>query len=158
MGKQVAVSNRRQYRPYSHSFCGTVLWVVPCMIVLLIVGFITGRDFIAPRYLEPSKVGATIKTPVRILSPEEARQAARDEPSHVWTKGVQPSDIPKLENEQPRRTLRRSKPAEPATGTTETPAPATRTPTTPTPETTPPPTDAPATDDGGATDTYIPQD
>lgn len=149
MGKQVAVNYRRQYRPFSHTFIGTVLWVLPCMAILLIAGFIAGRDVIAPRYLAPSKMGTTIKTPVRILSPAEARAAANDQPSHVWTEGVKPSDIPKMEpsSDEPRRYRRRSKtetqPATNSTAPTTTPeaqpeaAPAAT-------DTTPAPVDAPA--------------
>lgn len=113
MGKQVVVTyRRRSYRPFSHTFIGTVLWVLPCMAILLLVGFIAGRDVVAPRYLEPSRVGAPSTTPVRILSPAEARAAANDQPSHVWTEGVKPSDIPKMEpsSEQPRRPRSRPKP------------------------------------------------
>jgi hypothetical protein len=158
MGKKVAVSRRRAYRPYYHSFWGTLLWVVPSMAVLLFVGFIAGRDVIAPRVLGPGTVGTPTTRPVRILSPEEARLAARDEPSHVWTKGVQPSDIPKLEpSEEPKpRSRRRSQPAAPV------PEPAAETPSAPTPEpaetgeTTPPA--APNAGDGDAGETYIPQD
>lgn len=159
MGKQ---SRRRPYRPYSHSFWGTLLWVIPCMAVLLFVGFIAGRDVIAPRFLHPGKMGTPTTRPVRVLSPEEARLAARDEDSHVWTRGVQPSDIPKLElsdeNPRPRRRSRRVTPAEPAT-----PVPAVETPSTPaaepeqTDETEPPVTPAPENNDDSP-ETYIPQD
>jgi len=158
MGKQ---SRRHTYRPYSHSFWGTLLWVIPSMAVLLFVGFIAGRDVVAPRILEPSKVGTPTTRPVRVLSPEEARLAARDEDSHVWTRGVQPSDIPKLEpndeNPRPRRRSRRVTPPEPAA-----PAPATEIPTEPAPEPadsgtiTPPAT--PDAGDGNSTETYIPPD
>jgi len=151
MGKQVAVNYRRQYRPFSHTFIGTLLWVLPCMAILLIVGFIVGRDVIAARYLSPSKMGTPMATPVRILSPTEARAAANDQPSHVWTEGVKPSDIPKMEpsSDQPRHWRRRAKPAAPATtnpaATTTTPdaqpdaAPAAT-------DTAPAPIDAPAVD------------
>ncbi|MHB0938122.1 MAG: hypothetical protein ACYDCO_27105 [Armatimonadota bacterium] len=147
MGKQVAVNYRRSYRPFSHTFIGTVLWVLPCMAILLVVGFIVGRDVIAPRYLEPSKVGTTITTPVRILSPAEARAAASDQPSRVWKEGVKPSDIPKLEpsEDQPRRRRRaRTEPAPTANPT----APATTPAAEPEPAATEPaPVDAPAVDD-----------
>ena len=166
MGKQ---SRRRPYRPYSHSFWGTLLWVILSMAVLLFVGFIAGRDVIAPRFLEPGKVGTPTTRPVRVLSPEEARLAARDEDSHVWTRGVQPSDIPKLEPSEetprPRRRSRPVKPAEePATPATATPDSTAETPSNPATEpeqtgaTTPPPAAEPENDDDDAPETYIPQD
>jgi len=114
------------------------------MALLLVAGFVAGRDVIAPRFLSSGKVGAHITQPVRILSPEEARVAARDEPSHVWTEGVKPSDIPKLEpsEEQRPRTRRRSRPA--VTGTPATPEPAVDAPVVPDQAETPEPTDSPA--------------
>ena len=150
MGKQVAVSYRRSYRPFSHTFIGTVLWVLPCMAILLLAGFIAGRDVLAPRYLEPGKVGAPTTTPVRILSPAEARAATNDQPSHVWTEGVKPSDIPKMEpsDDQPRRPRRRAKPETQPDANTTAPAATPDAGAEPADtDTTPAPVDAPAVDD-----------
>jgi len=124
MGKQVTVRHTRQYRPFSHTFLGTALWVLPLMAVLLVGGFRMARDYLAPRYLEPGSVQSTRPDVTRINTPEEARraeldqsshvwprsgqneearQAAHDQPSPVWTHGVQSSDIPKLlPTEQPK--------------------------------------------------------
>jgi len=124
MGQQVPVQRYRYYRPFSHTFLGTALWVLPCMVLLLAAGFLLARDYFVPRYLEHSDVKVRHLEPVRVLSPAEARAAARDEPSPVWTKGVRPSDIPRLEPADPERRAAPRPRRETTTAPTPAPPPA----------------------------------
>lgn len=160
MGEHVTIQRYRYYRPFSHTFIGTVLWVLPGMLLLIIAGFLLARDYFAPKYLEPSDVRVSHLEPVRVLTPAEARLAASDEPSHVWTEGVKPSDIPRMvPADQPARPRRRTHAAPsgtPAPTATEA-TPAATTPATPAPPvTTPAPAPTPAPADTGGGD--IPQD
>ena len=137
------IPNRRprHRRYFFDTFWGTALWVVPTMAVLLVGGYLLAKDYVGPTYLQPSAVTVDRPQPIRILSPKEAQAVARDEPSHVWTEGVQPSDIPKMETDQPKHSWKpapgkkpdapaATKPAAPSAGPSapakpDTPQPAT---------------------------------
>lgn len=172
MGKQVTIRQYRPYRPFVHTFWGTVLWVVPLMIALTIAGFEMAKSIVAPRVLGDSTSSVSRLEPVRILSPDEAKQKMHDAPSQVWTRGVQPSDIPKLvptdettgdQGSQHRYHRRLTKPSDqPADGAATTPAPDTTTNTgaSPAPSTDGTPSTGVGGDTGGTNggDTTIPQD
>ena len=91
-----------QHRHYFFgTFIGTVLWVLPLMALLMCGGYLLAERYVGPTYLQPSAVSVDRPQPIRILSPSEAAAVARDEPSHVWTEGVRPSDIPKMDTPPP---------------------------------------------------------
>ncbi len=151
----------RHRKHFFHGFLGTALWVLPLMTALAVGGFLLARDYFVPNILKPSPVKLDRQQPTRILSPAEARMAASDEPSRVWTEGVRPSDIPKLPPQPRARRTEQPKaatPETPATGTATPPAnpvtPSTpvTTPTAPAPPAPNAPTTPPATDTGGGTD------
>lgn len=130
------------------------LLVIFGMVVVGEAGYALGRYVLASK-LQPSEVHDSRPTPIRILTPDEARAVAHDEASPVWTEGVKDSDIPKVEpapgTDRPRR---HTKPTQstPATTTPSQPAPTT--------DTTPPPSDstepAPTTTDTGDTTSTTP--
>lgn len=125
-------------------FFGTLLWLLPLALCFVGGGYALARFVLAPHYLQPSTVHFNRPQPIRVLSPEEAAAVARDEPSRVWTEGVDRSNLPKMDNaETPRRHWSsKSKPA-------ATPVEKTKAPTdTAVPDNTPAPVDAPAIDDG----------
>jgi hypothetical protein len=120
------------------------LLVLIGMVAMGGAGYGLGRFVLATK-LQPSEVHDSRPTPIRILTPDEAKAVARDEDSPVWTEGVKDEDIPKVESvpgtDRPRR--RRARPAESAPTTTSptTPTPAVETPAPPaeTPEPAPTP-------------------
>lgn len=134
-----------RHKRWIPSFILTVLWIVPLMALLGAGGYVLGRDLLAPKFIEDDTIKLDRPHPVRILTPDEAARLVK-EPSHVWTEGVQPSDIPKLEPEKregsshrTRRTRRTvtPKPEPPA----PTPAPAPAPPPAPEPPSGPEPLD-----------------
>lgn len=164
-----------RYRPYFwSSFIGTMLWVLPTLAIMASGGFLLARNYLGPRYLDESEVTYSRPQPIRILSPREAQAIARDEPSPVWTRGVQPSDIPKLEPQSAaqgdgttrRRTRRRTTTQDAAptpTAPVTVPAVPGATVTTPAPVGIKPPAPAPvapapAATGGGDAEPNIPQD
>lgn len=147
--------SRRHRRRFFPGLLVTIAWMVPAMGALGIGGFYFARQVLAPRYLKDSRVQQKLH-PVAILSPEEAAKLQKDRTSHVWSEGVQASDIPALQptddrsgGDSPReRPHRRTRVARPR-GTGTTPAPD----TTPAPEPTPP---SETGNDGGAPETITP--
>ena len=118
------VGEEHRYRARGGNFLRTAFWVLVGMATLALAGFFAARDYLAPRYVPPSAVRAGRPQPIRILSPDEAANAARDEPSHVWTQGVRPSDIPKLEpaKQRERRTTPTAKTPRPEPPAAEAPS------------------------------------
>jgi hypothetical protein len=140
------MANTRKRRYFFGTFLGTLLWVLPTMVVMAAVGFFVARDYLSPRLLPPSAIKRDAPRPIRILSPDEAAALADDKASHVWTEGVKSSDIPKLEEEKPRRKAKPKPNAEkkPAVPAATDAAPASTTDTAPAPETSAPPASPPA--------------
>jgi len=103
----------RYQRGFWGGFFGTVLWAVPMLLVSGLGGYCLARFVLAPHFLQPGAVRYAHPQAIRVLSPEEAAAVARDEPSPVWTRGVQDSDIPKMETgteEQPKHHSWHAKP------------------------------------------------
>lgn len=88
----------RYARGFWGGFWGTMLWLLPVMLLFGGAGYFLSRYLLAPHFLQPSKVQFARPQPIRVLSPEEAATEARDEPSPVWSRGVRDSDIPKMDN------------------------------------------------------------
>ena len=97
MGKQVTVTSSRYVDSSPQSFTATALWVIPTMVLLMIAGFMLGGVFVG-KYMEKGDVNVNKRTPVRILTPSEAQLAAKDQPSRVWTDGVDRSTLPKMDS------------------------------------------------------------
>ena len=115
------VVHSRRHRSLIADFFLTLLWLLPLLAILLMGGYWLGKEFLAPRILGKATGGRQSLQPSRILSPEEAAEIARDQPSRVWKDGVKDSDIPDLPVDpemRPRRTTHRRTPA---VTTTETP-------------------------------------
>jgi hypothetical protein len=95
--KTKIIHRRHRYIP---EFFATLCWMVPMMLVMAAAGYYLGRDVVSPKVLKSSDVPYDKPRPIRVLSPDEV-QAGKDQPSHVWTQGVQPSDIPPLDTPPP---------------------------------------------------------
>ena len=86
----------------------TMLWMLPAMAAMGLGGFFLVRYVLPSSTLKESKIQRDKLHPVRILNPEESSKLSGDNTSHVWTDGVQKSDLPK---EEPSSIPRRKRPA-----------------------------------------------
>ena len=113
---------------HSRGTLGIIIGVLLGMVGVWFGGFAAGLYLLAPHFLHPSEVQQGKPRPIRILSPDEAAAVAKDEPSHVWTEGVKPEDIPKLEPDQttdksaPRKHRKHAAASAPTTATPDAPA------------------------------------
>jgi len=96
MERKIVAPPHKHRRYFFGTFVGTALWVLPTMIVLMLGGFVLAERYVGPTFLQPNAVNIERPQPIRILSPSEAAAVARDEPSRVWSEGVNPTDIPKM--------------------------------------------------------------
>jgi hypothetical protein len=139
---------RRQYIP---GYIVTLAWVLPTLALAAATGYFTARKYVAPKLMPASVVRRNDERPTRVLSPQEASLAGKEQPSPVWTEGVRKSDIPKVTtpDDDPPRTRRtrttRTKPGAAATTPTTRTAPV----DAPPENSGPPPVDTPVDDGAG---------